>query len=122
VRNDICYATANRQEAVKQLAQEVDVILVVGSPTSSNCNRLVEVAKRTGVVAFLVEKPEDLDRPRCWDQNLRVGITSGASTPEDLVEAVVARLKPDRVRYVDGPEENINFVLPKVFQVVSPHG
>lgn len=113
IRNDLCYATTNRQEAVKQLAEVVDVVLVVGSPTSSNCNRLVEVGTRAGITSFLVESPDDLLAPSRWDRSLRLGITSGASTPEDLVEAVIEKLKPDKVSYLDGPEENINFVLPK---------
>lgn len=118
VRNDVCYATTNRQQAVKKLAEEVDLILVVGSATSSNCNRLVEVAKLQGISAFLIETPDDLDRPQGWDEGLRIGVTSGASTPEELVEAVIARLKPSQVRHLDGPAEDITFVLPKELREV----
>lgn len=119
IRNDLCYATTNRQEAVKQLAEVVDVLLVVGSPTSSNCNRLVEVGKRAGITSFLVESPDDLEGPTRWGRSLRVGITSGASTPEDLVEAVIERLHPDKVSYLDGPEEDFSFVLPKDLRDVA---
>src|SRR6201993_3112042 len=89
--DDICYATQNRQEAVEQLAQEVDLILVVGSPNSSNSNRLVEVAKRSGVAAQLIDAAKDID-PKWLEGIKRVGLTAGASAPEILVEQVSQRL------------------------------
>ena len=89
--DDICYATQNRQEAVEQLAREVELILVVGSPNSSNSNRLVEVAKRSGVHAQLIDDAKDID-PKWLDGIRRVGLTAGASAPEVLVEQVSDRL------------------------------
>src|SRR5450755_1429762 len=89
--DDICYATQNRQEAVEQLAREVDLILVVGSPNSSNSNRLVEVAKRSGVPAELIDAAKDID-PKWLEGIRRVGLTAGASAPEVLVEQVSERL------------------------------
>ena len=111
-RADICYATTNRQEAVKELAQEVDIVLVIGSQNSSNCNRLREVAEAQGVPAFLINGPEDLD-PRWVEEVSRVGITSGASTPEVLVDEVITALRPDNVATIKGIEENVTFVLPR---------
>ncbi len=111
-RADICYATTNRQEAVKELAQEVDIVLVIGSQNSSNCNRLREVAEAQGVPAFLINGPEDLD-PRWVEEVSRVGITSGASTPEELVDEVITALRPDNVATIKGIEENVTFVLPR---------
>ena len=117
VRDDICYATTNRQDAVKQLAQRVDIVLIVGSPTSSNCNRLVEVAKKEGLPALLIEGPDDVYSFRQqWPLENRIGISSGASTPEDLVEDVIAKLNPEQVTYLEGPEESITFKLPKELQ------
>ncbi len=111
-RNDICYATTNRQSAVKALAEQVDVVLVIGAQYSSNCNRLREVAESMGVPAYLIDGPEDLDESWLADAN-RVGITSGASTPETLVEAVIDRLAPSDVSTLEVIEENVSFVLPK---------
>ena len=111
-RADICYATTNRQEAAKELARKVDIVLVIGAQNSSNCNRLREVAEAQGVPAYLMNGPEDLDER--WLEGIRrVGITSGASTPEDLVDEVIKVLKPDDVTTMAGIEENITFVLPK---------
>jgi 4-hydroxy-3-methylbut-2-enyl diphosphate reductase len=112
VRNDLCYATTNRQAAVKQLSTLVDLILVIGAPNSSNCNRLREVAEAHGVTAYLLNGPEEMDRK--WFEGVEnVGITSGASTPEQLVEAVIAALSPDEVVPIDGVAEDVTFVLPK---------
>ncbi|MBI4233707.1 MAG: 4-hydroxy-3-methylbut-2-enyl diphosphate reductase [Chloroflexi bacterium] len=111
VRNDICYATTNRQAAVKALAAQVDVVLVIGAQNSSNCNRLREVAEAQGVPAYLVNGPEEVEL-RHMDGAHRVGIISGASTPEPLVEAVIAKLQPERVRAIPVVEENVTFVLP----------
>ena len=111
-RADICYATTNRQEAVKELASKVDMVLVIGAQNSSNCNRLREVAEAHGVPAYLINGPEDLDRG--WLAGVsRVGITSGASTPEVLVDEVIKVLRPDKVTNMTGIEENVAFVLPK---------
>ena len=111
-RTDICYATTNRQEAAKELACNVDIVLVIGAQNSSNCNRLREVAEAQGVPAHLVNGPEDLD-PEWLKGVRRVGITSGASTPEVLVDEVIKALGPDDVTTLAGIEENVAFVLPK---------
>lgn len=116
-REDICYATQNRQAAVKALAKSgVDVVLVIGSPTSSNSNRLREVAEREGTRAYLVDTAEHVDCD--WFKGVkRVGITAGASAPESLVVEVVELLKAKAgatdVRVLDGVEENVAFPLPK---------
>ncbi len=111
-RADICYATTNRQEAVKRLADIVDVVLVIGAQNSSNCSRLREVAEAHGVPAYLIMGPEDLDTEAIAGVR-RVGITSGASTPEVLVDAVIKALEPDDVTTLAGIEENVAFILPK---------
>lgn len=112
---DICYATQNRQDAVKFLAPQVDVVIVVGSENSSNSNRLREVAERFGVPSYLVDTPEHLD-PAWVHGRQRVGITAGASAPEVLVEALIARLKElgaRSVRPLDGVREHVVFPMPK---------
>ena len=112
VRNDLCYATTNRQAAVKQLCKKVDLVLVIGAPNSSNCNRLREVAEAAGVTAYLVNGPGEIEDE--WLNGIeQVGITSGASTPDDLILAVIDKIKPDEVNRIDGVEEDISFVLPK---------
>ena len=111
-RNDICYATTNRQLAAKALATEVDVVLVIGARNSSNCNRLREVVQAAGVDAYLVNGPEEVT-PQQVDGAGRIGIVSGASTPESLVEAVIAKLRPDQVVPVEVVEEDVTFVLPR---------
>ncbi len=117
-RDDICYATQNRQDAVRQLAEDVDVVLVVGSPNSSNSNRLQELASRLGKSAYLVDNADDLQRE--WFEGVsRVGITAGASAPEVLVEGVIERLLEWGVEGVDedsGQREEIMFPLPKALQ------
>ena len=115
VRNDLCYATTNRQEAVDKLSDIVDLVLVVGAQNSSNCNRLREVAEANGVTAYLINDPYELD-PAWLEGVQNVGITSGASTPEDLVMDVINALEPDEVTTIDGVDEDINFVLPKEFR------
>ena len=112
VRNDLCYATTNRQAAVKELCKHVELVLVIGAPNSSNCNRLREVAEAAGVTAYLVNGPEEVN-PRWLTGVERVGITSGASTPEDLVLAVIDKLAPEEVNRIDGVEEDVSFVLPR---------
>lgn len=114
-KDDICYATQNRQDSVKLLAKQCDLVIVVGSPNSSNSNRLREVAKNLDVPAYLIDNAGELKQE--WLQGKqRVGITAGASAPEVLVEAVIARLKElgaDSVREADGIRENVVFPLPK---------
>ena len=114
-KSDICYATQNRQDAVKVLAPQCDLVLVVGSQNSSNSNRLREVAERAGIESHLIDGPESID-PRWLEHRTRVGITAGASAPEVLVSAVIARLKElgaVSVRTMPGLEENVSFPLPK---------
>ncbi len=113
-QQDICYATQNRQDAVKVLAPAVDVMVVVGSPTSSNSNRLRELAERLGTDAHMVDSPADLD-PSWFTGKRRVGLTAGASAPEILVQQVIARLRAlgaISVRSVPGAIETIHFPLP----------
>ena len=113
-QQDICYATQNRQDAIKVLAPGVDVVIVVGSPSSSNSNRLRELAERLGADAYMVDTAEDL-RAEWFEGKRRVGLTAGASAPEVLVEAVVARLRAlgaVSVRSVAGTPERIHFPLP----------
>lgn len=113
-QQDICYATQNRQDAVKLLSPEVDVVVVVGSPTSSNSNRLREVAMRLGTTAYMVDTPDDL-RPEWFTGKHRVGLTAGASAPDLLVQQVVARLRAlgaTAVRSLPGVEEKVRFPLP----------
>ena len=112
VRNDICYATTNRQDAVRQMAGSVDMVLVIGAQNSSNCNRLREVAESLGVPSYLINGPEEIEPPWLEGRDT-VGITSGASTPEVLVESVIEKLAPDKVTIVSGVEEDISFSLPK---------
>ena len=117
-KDDICYATQNRQDAVRHLAQESDVVLVVGSPNSSNSNRLRELANRLGRQAYLIDNADDLRR-EWFDGVESVGITAGASAPEVLVEGVLARLREwgvDGVKEDNGLREEIMFPLPKALQ------
>ncbi|MBA2547985.1 MAG: 4-hydroxy-3-methylbut-2-enyl diphosphate reductase [Burkholderiaceae bacterium] len=112
---DICYATQNRQDAVKFMAPQVDVVIVVGSENSSNSNRLREVAQRFGVPAYLVDSAENLD-PEWLRGRQRVGVTAGASAPELLVSALIERLEAlgaRSVRPLDGVQEKVVFPLPK---------
>jgi len=114
-KSDICYATQNRQDAVKQMAPQCDLVLVVGSPSSSNSNRLREVAENLGVEALLIGSAEELDAERVRGR-LRIGVTAGASAPEVLVEQLVARLRElgaAEVQRLDGLEEHVRFPLPK---------
>ena len=112
VRNDICYATTNRQDAVTKMAGSVDLVLVIGAQNSSNCNRLREVAAAQGVPAYLINGPEEID-PEWLNGKEKVGITSGASTPEVLVESVIEALAPDRVTMLSGVEEDVSFTMPR---------
>ncbi len=112
VRNDICYATTNRQAAATELADLTDLVLVIGAQNSSNCNRLKDVAIKKGVPAFLINGPEELDSE--WLKGVeRIGITSGASTPEKQVKAVIEALKPENVFRVGPGEETTTFAIPR---------
>lgn len=114
-KDDICYATQNRQDAVKKLAGLCDLVIVVGSPSSSNSNRLREVAHNMNVPAYLVDTAEELEQEWVSGKS-RIGISAGASAPEILVQDVIARLKAmgaDSVRELDGITENITFPIPK---------
>jgi 4-hydroxy-3-methylbut-2-enyl diphosphate reductase len=120
-KNDICYATQNRQDAVKELADQCDLVLVVGSPNSSNSNRLRELAERMGTPAYLIDGAEDLERG-WFDGKSRIGITAGASAPEVLVQGVIARLREwgaERVVELDGRPENVTFSMPKELRAVQ---
>ena len=112
VRNDICYATTNRQSAVMEMAVLVDLVLVIGAVNSSNCNRLREVAEAQGVPSYLINGPEEIE-PAWLDGGEKVGITSGASTPEVLVKSVIQALEPEKVTLLSGVEEDVSFTLPK---------
>ncbi len=114
-KGDICYATTNRQEAVKFMAPQVEVVIVVGSPNSSNSNRLREVAEKKGTPAYMVDNAAGID-PAWIAGKKRIGVTAGASAPEVLVQAVIERLKAlgaASVRALEGVEENVTFPLPK---------
>lgn len=118
-KDDICYATQNRQDAVKQLALECDVVLVVGSPNSSNSNRLRELAERCGAHSYLIDGAEDI-QPGWLDDCRAVGITAGASAPDVLVRAVIDRLQQlgaQPPQEMSGQEENVRFSLPKALRV-----
>ncbi|WP_285962497.1 4-hydroxy-3-methylbut-2-enyl diphosphate reductase [Pseudomonas tohonis] len=120
-KDDICYATQNRQDAVKQLADESDVVLVVGSPNSSNSNRLRELAERIGTPAYLIDGAEDMQQ--AWFEGVaRVGITAGASAPEVLVQGVIEQLRAwgaEVAVELDGRPENVTFSMPKELRVVE---
>ncbi|MBK9362243.1 MAG: 4-hydroxy-3-methylbut-2-enyl diphosphate reductase [Rubrivivax sp.] len=114
-KQDICYATQNRQDAVKVLAPAVDVVVVVGSPTSSNSNRLRELAERLGTPAHMVDAADDL-QPAWFEGRRRVGVTAGASAPDILVQQVITRLRElgaVSIRKMDGVQEHVRFPLPR---------
>jgi 4-hydroxy-3-methylbut-2-enyl diphosphate reductase len=117
-KDDICYATQNRQDAVKSLADQCDVVIVVGSPNSSNSNRLREVAQKHGAAAYMVDNASQLQAD--WLQGkARIGVTAGASAPEILVREVIARLEQlggGKAVELDGKPENVSFPLPKALQ------
>jgi len=117
-KDDICYATTNRQDAVRQLALECDLVLVVGSPNSSNSNRLRELAERCGTEAYLIDGPDDID-PEWIKAKSSIGITAGASAPEVLVKQVIERLQAcgaTAPQEMDGTPETISFSLPKALR------
>ena len=118
-KDDICYATQNRQDAVKMLIKQCDVVVVIGSPTSSNSNRLREVASNVGLPAYLVDNADEL-RPEWFADKKTVGISAGASAPELLVQGVIARLEQlggGKVVELDGIIENVVFPLPKTLTI-----
>ncbi|TDK28655.1 4-hydroxy-3-methylbut-2-enyl diphosphate reductase [Luteimonas aestuarii] len=113
--DDICYATQNRQDAVRDLARQCDLVLVVGSPNSSNSNRLRELAERDGVEAYLIDGADEID-PRWLDGRRHIGVTAGASAPDVLVQGVLDRLRQlgaSGVRELEGEPENMVFALPR---------
>ena len=117
--DDICYATQNRQDAVKELARQVDLVLVVGSVNSSNSNRLRELAEKQGVPAYLVDGADDI-RPEWLEGLSAIGVTAGASAPESLVRDVIDRLKAgggDTVEELSGIPETIEFALPRELRI-----
>jgi 4-hydroxy-3-methylbut-2-enyl diphosphate reductase len=114
-QQDICYATQNRQDAVKVMSGQVDIVIVVGSPTSSNSNRLAELARKLGVTSYMVDNADEL-QSAWFEGRSRVGLTAGASAPEILVKAVIDRIRAlgaVSVRKMDGIEETVKFPLPK---------
>jgi 4-hydroxy-3-methylbut-2-en-1-yl diphosphate reductase len=118
-QQDICYATQNRQDAVKIMSPQVDIVIVVGSPTSSNSNRLREVAQKLGTESYMVDSAEEL-QTHWFDGKTRVGLTAGASAPEILVRQVMDRIKAlgaVSVRKMDGIEETVKFPLPKGLKI-----
>ncbi|OOF57326.1 4-hydroxy-3-methylbut-2-enyl diphosphate reductase [Rodentibacter myodis] len=118
-KNDICYATTNRQEAVRELAKLSDLVLVVGSKNSSNSNRLAELASRMGVKSQLLDDPEDIQAD-WFDKVKTIGITAGASAPEELVQSIISRLKEfgaNEVEELQGLEENMFFEVPKELRI-----
>ena len=118
--DDICYATQNRQDAVRKLGQQCDLVLVVGSPNSSNSNRLRELAEKQGVPAHLIDGAQDIDR--AWvEGKANIGVTAGASAPESLVQGVIDQLRAwgaASVRELKGDPENMTFALPKELRAV----
>jgi len=118
-QQDICYATQNRQDAVKLLSPQVDVVIVVGSPTSSNSNRLRELAEKLGTSAYMIDNADEL-KSEWFEGKNRVGLTAGASAPELLVEQVIAKLRElgaTTVRNLPGVEEHLKFPLPKGLKI-----
>ncbi|MEJ5028730.1 MULTISPECIES: 4-hydroxy-3-methylbut-2-enyl diphosphate reductase [Comamonas] len=118
-QQDICYATQNRQDAVKVMSSQVDLVIVVGSPTSSNSNRLRELAVKLGTPGYMVDNADEL-QPEWFDGIARVGLTAGASAPEVLVKQVIERIKvlgATSVRKMDGIEETVKFPLPKGLKI-----
>lgn len=118
-KDDICYATQNRQDAVRDLAEQCDIVLVVGSPNSSNSNRLRELAERMGKHAFLIDNADELQQ-QWFNENTKIGVTAGASAPEILIKQVLSRLQEWGAKLpqeLAGREENITFSLPKELRI-----
>jgi 4-hydroxy-3-methylbut-2-enyl diphosphate reductase len=121
-QQDICYATQNRQDAIKIMSPQVDIMIVVGSPTSSNSNRLAELARKLGVTSYMVDSANEL-QTEWFEGKSRVGLTAGASAPEILVRQVIDRIRAlgaISVRKMDGIEETVKFPLPKGLKLDSP--
>ena len=122
-KSDICYATTNRQQAVKFMAPQVDLLIVVGSPSSSNSSRLREVAEKNGVESYMVDDASQIDA--AWTEGkTRIGVTAGASAPEVLVQQVITRLRAmgaASVRELDGVQEHVTFPLPKGLSARPEH-
>jgi 4-hydroxy-3-methylbut-2-enyl diphosphate reductase len=122
-QQDICYATQNRQDAVKLMSPQVDIVIVVGSPTSSNSNRLREVARKLGTESYMVDSADEL-KPAWFEGKQRVGLTAGASAPDILVRQVIERIKAlgaVSVRTMQGIEETVKFPLPKGLRLDGPN-
>lgn len=122
-KDDICYATQNRQDAVRDLASQCDVLVVVGSKNSSNSNRLRELSEKLGTPGYLTDCPEDV-KPEWFDGKSKVGVTAGASAPEDLVNLIIARIEAlggTEVEELKGREENMFFEVPRELQVKQVH-
>jgi 4-hydroxy-3-methylbut-2-enyl diphosphate reductase len=120
-KDDICYATQNRQNAVKQMAERIDLLLVVGSQNSSNSRRLTEVARARGVEAHLIDGPQDIE-PAWLEQRRSIGVTSGASAPETVVQNVLAYLRERNVSVVEeleAPDENVTFRMPRMVELTA---
>ena len=119
-KDDICYATQNRQDAVREMAEDVDVLIVVGSKNSSNSTRLKELAEKLGTPGYLTDCPEDV-QSQWFDGKVKVGVTAGASAPEELVNQILERIKAlvdaDSVEEIQGREENMFFEVPKELQI-----
>lgn len=118
-KDDICYATQNRQDAVRALAEQCDVVLVVGSPNSSNSNRLRELAQRMGKQAYLIDNASEMDK-NWFNTHSKIGVTAGASAPEILIKQVLQQLQDWGAEYpveLQGQEENITFSLPKELRI-----
>ncbi len=119
-KDDICYATQNRQDAVREMAEDVDVLIVVGSKNSSNSTRLKELAEKLGTPGYLTDCPEDV-QSQWFDGKEKVGVTAGASAPEELVNQILERIKTlvgaDSVEELQGREENMFFEVPKELQI-----
>ena len=118
-KNDICYATQNRQDAVRQLGKDCTLVFVVGSPNSSNSSRLRELAERMGATAYLIDHVDEIDKT-CLVGHKRIGVTAGASAPEILVQEVINELRSigfGEVLEISGEPENISFSLPKELRV-----
>jgi len=114
-KQDICYATQNRQDAVKFMAPQVEIVIVVGSPNSSNSNRLRELSEKLGVISYMVDHPDQL-QPEWFVNKKRVGLTAGASAPESLAQSIIERIKsfgPRQVKNLEGIVETTAFALPK---------
>ena len=121
-QQDICYATQNRQDAVKLMSPQVDLVIVVGSPTSSNSNRLKDVASKFGTPSYMVDDDSEL-QAQWFEGKTKVGLTAGASAPDILVQAVIAKIRSFgavSVRQLDGQKETIKFPLPKGLKPDGP--